>query len=248
MAKEKLRLDSLLKEKGLVQSRSKGQAIIMAGSVAVDGNIITKPGHFVSPSQRIEIKEDPCPFVSRGGLKLQKALERFQVSVSQRVCLDVGASTGGFTHCLLQHGAKLVYAIDVGYGQLDWNLRNRVDIVNLERTNIRHVSQDIFHEIPDLATIDTSFISLKIVVPKVQELIQEKGDIIALIKPQFEAGREKVGKGGVIRDPTVHKEVLADLELFFTRELGLEYCGVVSSPITGAKGNREFLVHLKKLF
>ena len=248
MAKEKLRLDVLLKERGLVSSRARGQALIMAGSVLVDGSVVTKSGFFVSPGQRIEIKADLCPYVSRGGLKLQKALEYFDVSVKSRICMDVGASTGGFTDCLLKYGARLVYSIDVGYGQLDWRLRNRDDIINLEKTNIRNVTRDIFKEIPCFASIDVSFISLKIVVPKVKELIKDGGDIIALIKPQFEAGRKQVGKGGIIRDPRIHDEVLADLERFFSRDIGVRSVGIIPSPVKGAKGNKEFLIHLKKAF
>ena len=245
MAKEKLRLDVMLKEKGLVSSRARGQALIMAGSVQVDGVTVTKSGFPVSRTQQIAIIENSCPFVGRGGLKLQRALEAFGVSAASRVCLDVGASTGGFTDCLLQNGAKLVYALDVGYGQLDWTLRQRPDVINIERTNIRHVSQDLFAEIPDLATVDTSFISLKIVIPKVKQLIRQDGEIIALIKPQFEAGREKVGKGGIVRDPEIHREVIRDLEHFFNSRCGMKSMGVIDSPISGAKGNREFLIHLK---
>ncbi len=246
MAKEKLRLDVLMKMKGLVSSRAKGQALIMAGRVLVDGNVVTKSGHPVLPDQQIEIKQDLCPFVGRGGLKLQKALEFFDLDVISRACIDVGASTGGFTDCLLQHGARLVYAIDVGYGQLDWRLRNRPDIINIEKTNIRHVTKDIFKEVPDLATVDTSFISLRIVIPKVKDLLRDKADIIALIKPQFEAGRKRVGKGGIIRDPSVHEDILRELEQFFTEIVGLACQGIIPSPIEGAKGNKEFLIHLKK--
>ncbi len=246
MAKEKVRLDVLLKEKGLVPSRARARALIMAGSVLVDGNAVTKSGFAVCPSQQLEVKADACPFVSRGGLKLQKALDHFGISLKSRVCMDVGASTGGFTQCLLKYGARLVYAVDVGYGQLDWHLRNRPDIVNLERTNIRYVTRDIFGEVPGFASVDTSFISLKLVIPKVAELITGRGEIIALIKPQFEAGRKRVGKGGIVRDPSVHDDVLADLRQFFSRQLGLEIRGMVPSPVLGARGNREFLVYLKK--
>ena len=246
MAKEKVRLDVLIKEKGLAPSRARAQAMIMAGSVLVDGDAVTKSGFHVSRGQQLEIKSDPCPFVSRGGLKLQKALDYFGISLKSRVCMDVGASTGGFTQCLLKYGASLVYAIDVGYGQLDWQLRNRPDIVNLEKTNIRYVTRDIFGEIPDFASVDTSFISLKIVIPKVSELITYRGEIIALVKPQFEAGRKRVGKGGIVRDPSVHDEVLADLKEFFSEELGLGFKGMVPSPVLGARGNKEFLVYLKK--
>ncbi len=235
----------MLKEKGLAPSRTKAQALIMAGCVRVDGGKVTKAGFAVSRSQKIELMKNPCPFVSRGGLKLQRALEEFHVKAAGRICLDVGASTGGFTDCLLQHGARLVYAVDVGYGQLDWTLRNRSDVINMEKTNIRYVSRDHFEKIPDLATVDVSFISLKIIVPKLKQLILPKGEIIALIKPQFEAGPEKVGKGGIIRDPAIHKEIISELKEDFTSSCGLKCLGVTESPVTGAKGNREFLIHLK---
>ncbi len=246
MAKKKLRLDVLVKEKGLAQSRSRAQALIMAGSVLVDGKPVTKAGYQVTREQKILVKADRCPFVSRGGLKLNKALNHFRICVKSRICLDAGASTGGFTHCLLKHGARLVYAIDVGYGQLDWSLRTRPEVINMEKTNIRHVSSGSLDPVPDLAVIDTSFISLRIVVPAVLQLIKPRAEIIALVKPQFEAGREKVGKGGIIKDPEVHAEVLTDLELFFARHPGLQVQGIIASPVLGAKGNREFLMYMQR--
>ncbi|RUM87746.1 MAG: TlyA family rRNA (cytidine-2'-O)-methyltransferase, partial [Thermodesulfatator sp.] len=223
-------------------------ALIMSGAVLVNGRSITKVGHLVKPDEDIILKDKGCPYVSRAGLKLEAALRHFNVCVKNKICLDVGASTGGFTDCLLRQGARLVYAVDVGYGQLDWKLRNRPDVVNLEKTNIKNLSRNVFQHIPDLATIDTSFISLKKVIPKVIKLLDHRADLIALIKPQFEAGRKKVGKGGVIRDTAVHEEVLSDLKDFFTEEAGLLCEGIIQSPIFGAKGNREFLVHLKKQF
>ena len=246
MAKKKQRLDILLKEKGIVPTRSRAQALIMAKAVLVNGKPVTKAGHLVNPDDEIILKDRGCPYVSRAGLKLEKALRHFDIEVKDRVCIDVGASTGGFTHCLLKHGAKLVYAVDVGYGQLDWRLRNRKDVINLERTNIRYLDPRLIAEEPDIATIDTSFISLKIVVPSVLGLLKGEGEIIALIKPQFEAGRKKVGKGGIVRDSKVHEEVIGELASFFEKELSLEVKGVIPSPILGAKGNREFLIHLVK--
>jgi len=235
-----------MKQRGLAPSRSKAQALIMAGVVLVDGRTVTKAGHPVSHEDEITLRPDPCPYVSRGGLKLEAALDRFTVDVSGRICLDVGASTGGFTDCLLKRGARLVYAVDVGYGQLDWGLRNREDVVVLEKTNIRTMDAGILDPVPDLAVVDTSFISLRLVIPRVMELIRPRGDIIALIKPQFEAGPGKVGKGGIIRDAKVHDQVLKDLCSFFANRPGLAASGIIPSPILGAKGNREFLVHLEK--
>jgi len=236
----------MLKQRGLAPSRTRAQALIMAGMVLVDGRPVAKAGHPVSPEAEITLKSDPCPYVSRGGLKLEAALDRFAVDARGRICMDVGASTGGFTDCLLKRGARLVYAIDVGYGQLDWGLRNRQEVIALEKTNIRTMNSSSLDPVPDLAVVDTSFISLRLVIPRVIELIQPRGDIIALIKPQFEAGPKNVGKGGIIRDPKVHDQVLKDLANFFTVELGLSASGIIPSPILGAKGNREFLIHLEK--
>ena len=236
----------MLKQRGLAPSRTRAQALIMAGMVLVDGRPVAKAGHPVSPEAEITLKSDPCPYVSRGGLKLEAALDRFAVDARGRICMDVGASTGGFTDCLLKRGARLVYAIDVGYGQLDWGLRNRQEVIALEKTNIRTMNSSSLDPVPDLAVVDTSFISLRLVIPRVIELIQPRGDIIALIKPQFEAGPKNVGKGGIIRDPKVHDRVLKDLANFFTVELGLSASGIIPSPILGAKGNREFLIHLEK--
>ncbi len=246
MAKKKQRLDLILKEKGIVPTRSKAQALIMAGAVWVNGKPVTKAGHLVNLDDEIILKDKGCPYVSRAGLKLEKALRHFEIKVREKICLDVGASTGGFTHCLLKHGAKLVYAVDVGYGQLDWRLRNRKDVINIERTNIRYLDPRLITEEPDIATIDTSFISLKIVVPSVVRLIKDNAEIVALIKPQFEAGREKIGKGGIIRDSRVHDQVIDELVTFFKKELSLNVKGLISSPILGAKGNKEFLIHLVK--
>ncbi len=245
-AKVLLRLDQLLVQKGLAQSRAKAQALVLAGKVLVNGHSALKPGHRYPQDSNIALTGTDCPYVSRGGLKLSHALSHFDICVKGLVCMDVGASTGGFTHCLLLNGAKLVYAIDVGYGQLDWGLRNDPRVVVLERTNIRYLDPSKVEILVDLVTIDTSFISLKLVIPCVLRYLGNRGQIIALIKPQFEVGRDKVGKGGIVRDPRLHKEVISDLETFFTQEIGLTFTGVVPSPILGAKGNREFLVHLTR--
>ncbi len=247
MAKKKQRLDIALKQKGLAESRAKAQAMIMAGAVSVNGKAVSKAGHLVCQDDEIILKGKVCPFVSRGGLKLEAALKHFEIDVDSRVCMDVGASTGGFTDCLLQNGARLVYAVDVGYGQLDWSLRNRNDVKNLEKTNIRHVERDIFDPAPEIATVDVSFISLKTVIPAVLPLMSGSYfQIVALIKPQFEAGPKRVGKGGIVRSEKVRREVVEDLTKFFSKELGLHVHGVIDSPISGAKGNREYLVYLTK--
>ncbi len=247
MAKKKQRLDIVLKQRGLVESRAKAQAMIMAGVVCVNGKAVSKAGHLVCQDDEIILKGKVCPFVSRGGIKLDAALKHFEIDVDSRVCMDVGASTGGFTDCLLQNGARLVYAVDVGYGQLDWSLRNRKDVINLEKTNIRHVERDLFDPAPEIATVDVSFISLKTVIPAVLPLMsRDYFQIVALIKPQFEAGPKRVGKGGIVRSEEVRREVVEDLTDFFSKELGLHVHGLIESPISGAKGNREYLVYLTK--
>lgn len=235
----KKRLDVLLVERGLVESRERAQALILAGKVLVEGEVISKPGTFISPEAKVEIKES-LPYVSRGGLKLEFALRAFGVDPRGKVAIDVGASTGGFTDCLLQHGAVRVYAVDVGYGQLAWKLRQDPRVVVLERTNIRYLES--LPEPVDLATIDVSFISLKLVLPPVLKLMKPRAEILALIKPQFEAGREKVGKGGVVRDPRVHKEVLESL-VEYAKGLGLSTLGLVPSPLLGPAGNVEFFAY-----
>jgi len=239
----KQRLDVLLVEKGLVESREKAKGIILSGAVYVGGRRVDKAGTLVSPQDEIHIEGDPIPFVSRGGLKLQKALDLFKPPVKDRVYMDVGASTGGFTDCLLQHGARKVYSIDVGYGQLAWSLRHDNRVVVMERTNIRNVTKDDFEELPQGAVIDVSFISLKLVLPVVKEVLLPDSHIIALIKPQFEAGREKVGKKGVVRSAETHKEVLQDI-LLACHKFGFVIKNLSFSPVKGPKGNIEFLVHL----
>ncbi|NIA08520.1 MAG: TlyA family rRNA (cytidine-2'-O)-methyltransferase [Nitrospiraceae bacterium] len=244
MAKKILRLDLLLLKKGLVTSRSQAQALIGAGKVLVEGQVSDKAGHGFSVDAQVELKGPPHPYVGRGGLKLAHALEYFALDVQGLVCMDVGASTGGFTDCLLQKGAAKVYAVDVGYGQLDWRLRNDKRVIPIERTNIRYLPPGLLDSLLDLITIDTSFISLRLVVPSVIPYLSRKGRIIALVKPQFEVGRGKVGKGGIVRLPELHHQVLNTLKDFFCNKLGLTVSGITPSPILGAKGNKEFLMLL----
>ncbi len=246
VAKKKSRLDRLLVERGLAETRNKAQALIGAGQIRVDGKLVDKAGQNVPIHAELEILTPGISFVGRGGVKLEHGLDYFGIDVGGLVCMDVGASTGGFTDCLLQRGAKRVYAVDVGYGQLDWRLRNDPRVVVMERTNIRSLPPNSLPEKIKLVTIDTSFISLKIVVPAAILHMAETGMIIALIKPQFEVGKGLVGKGGIVRDPAMHKRVIEDLEAFFRDKVGLVVCGVTPSPIYGAKGNKEFLIYLKR--
>ena len=232
-------------EKGLVSSREKAQALIMIGGVKVNGQVMRKPGQKIREDALIEILQPPCPYVSRGGIKLEGAIKGFGINVEGKVCLDVGASTGGFTDCLLQHGAKRVYAVDVGWGQLHWKLRNDPRVICLEKKNIRYLPKEEIPEEVDLVTIDTSFISLKLVIPAVLKFLKEKAEILALIKPQFEVGKGEVGKGGVVRDPEKHKRVIEEIRIF-SQNLGLHPIGVIESPILGPKGNKEFFIYLIK--
>ena len=241
--KTKKRLDVLLTERMFAESRAKAQAIIMAGQVYVNGQKADKPGISYEDTVDITVRGDTCPYVSRGGLKLQKALRDFGVDPTGFVCSDSGASTGGFTDCLLQQGASKVFAIDVGYGQLDWKIRSDPRVVVMERTNIRYVTPEQLGEPLDLSVIDVSFISLKIVLPAIKALLKPTGQVLCLIKPQFEAGREKVGKKGVVRDPETHKEVL-DTFVSLAKELNMNILGLTFSPVKGPEGNIEFLGHL----
>ena len=243
--KDKQRLDVLLTERGLAESRAKAQALIMAGEVYVDRQKVDKCGTAVSAEAQIEVRGSACPYVSRGGLKLEKALRDFGVDPSGCVCSDSGASTGGFTDCLLQKGAAKVFAIDVGYGQLAWKLRSDPRVVTMDRTNIRYVTPEDVGEALDLSVVDVSFISLRTVLPAIKALLKPDGQIVCLIKPQFEAGREKVGKKGVVRDPKIHEEVLNGF-LALTEELELTLLHLTYSPVTGPEGNIEFLGHLSK--
>lgn len=241
---EKQRLDKLMAERGLTPSREKAQALIMAGQVVVGDHAVHKAGQQVAVDAEIRIKGEVLPYVSRGGLKLSKALETFGVDVTGLVVLDVGASTGGFTDCLLQNGALRVFAVDVGYGQLAWKLQQDPRVVSMEKTNIRNLTPEELDEQPELAVIDASFISLTKVLPATMQLVKPGGRIIALIKPQFEVGRGEVGKGGIVRDPSAHERVVENIR-HAARELGLTVAGVCESPITGADGNREFLIMLE---
>ena len=241
--KIKKRLDVLLVERLYADTRSKAQAIIMSGNVYVNGQKADKAGTSFEETVDIEVRGAVCPYVSRGGLKLEKALRDFGVDVSGFVCSDSGASTGGFTDCLLQQGAKKVFAIDVGYGQLDWKIRSDERVVVMERTNIRYVTPEDLGEPLDLSVIDVSFIGLEIVLPTIKTLLKPTGQVLCLIKPQFEAGKENVGKKGVVRDPKIHQMVL-DNFVSLVDGLGFKILGLTFSPVKGPEGNIEFLGHL----
>lgn len=242
---KKIRLDVLLVERGFQESRQKAQAVIMAGSVFVSGQRVDKPGTAVPEDAPIEVRGNVLRYVSRGGLKLEKAMQMWPISLDGKICADIGASTGGFTDCMLQNGAKKVYAVDVGYGQLDWKLRNDPRVVCLERTNARYLSHEEVPDELDFASIDVSFISLKLIFPALYGLLRDGGEIACLIKPQFEAGREKVGKKGVVRDPAVHLEVLEHF-LEHAKENNFTVLGITYSPIRGPEGNIEYLGYLRK--
>jgi len=239
----KLRLDRLLVEIGLVPTRQKAQALIGAGLVRVNGITVDKAGTQVASESSIEISGSASPYVSRGGLKLAAALDFFEVAPRDMVCADIGSSTGGFTDCLLKYGARKVFAIDVGYGQLAWKLRQDERVVVMERCNARYLTLEDLDEPIDLAVVDASFISLKLLIQPLLALFRQQPKVIALIKPQFEVGRGKVGKGGVVRDPALHQEVI-DGTIRFCESLSLACQGVIPSPILGPKGNREFLIYL----
>ncbi len=241
---KKQRLDQLVYELGFTESRERAKTTIMSGSVFVNGQRVDKPGTAVDPEAKIELRGETLPFVSRGGFKLDKALKVFPVDPAGKICLDCGASTGGFTDVLLQHGAKKVYAVDVGYGQLAWKLRTDERVVNLERTNLRYVTSEQIPEPVELAVMDVSFISIRLVIPAVKALLCPGADFICLIKPQFEAGREEVGKKGVVRDSAVHERVIREI-LDFAPEAGLAVEGLDYSPIKGPEGNIEYLCYLK---
>lgn len=241
----KERLDVLLVKQNLAPSREKAKAMIMAGSVLVDGQREDKAGSMFPDTVKLTIKGHTLPYVSRGGLKLEKAMTHFDLSLDGKVCMDVGASTGGFTDCMLQNGAVKVYSVDVGHGQLDWKLRNDPRVVCMERTNIRYVTPEDLEEKAEFVSIDVSFISLTKVLPPVRELMEDGAEIVCLIKPQFEAGREKVGKKGVVRDPAVHREVIGKV-VDFARSLSFGVLHLEFSPIKGPEGNIEYLLHLRK--
>jgi len=242
----KERLDVLLVKKGLAPSREKAKAVIMAGSVYVDGQKEDKAGSvFDEESAQIEVRGHALPYVSRGGLKLEKALKVFPITLTDKICMDIGASTGGFTDCMLQNGAAKVYSVDVGYGQLDWKLRQDDRVVCMEKTNFRYMTPEDIPDVLDFASIDVSFISLDKILTPAYALLKEQGEMVALIKPQFEAGREKVGKKGVVRDPKVHEEVISRI-VRHADEVSFEVLDLSYSPIRGPEGNIEYLIHLRK--
>lgn len=244
---KKIRVDQLLVNRGLLESREKAKTTIMAGHVFSNGQRIDKPGTKVDDEIPLEVKGNPIPYVGRGGLKLEKALDYFKINLNGRTMIDVGASTGGFTDCGLQNGIKRSYAVDVGYNQLAWKLRNDSRVVVMERTNFRHMTPDqLKYEAPSFAAVDVSFISLKLILPPLYEVLTDNSDALILIKPQFEAGKEQVGKKGIVRDRNVHEEVIEKI-LTFAQSVGFQIAGLTYSPITGGDGNIEFLGWLKKL-
>jgi 23S rRNA (cytidine1920-2'-O)/16S rRNA (cytidine1409-2'-O)-methyltransferase len=241
---DKRRLDLEILKRNLAPSRQRAQALIMSGNVLVNQQPFDKPGTLVTDDDEILIRGEDIPYVSRGGLKLEAGLQTFNIPVADRVCLDVGASTGGFTDCMLQHGARKVYAVDVGYGQLAWKVRQDSRVVVIERTNIRHMPFETIGECVDLVTVDVSFISLRLVLPAILQFTTLDTVILTLIKPQFEVGKGRVGKGGVVRNPVHHQQVIDELTTFFHR-MSLSVDAVIPSPIRGPKGNKEFIACLR---
>ena len=239
------RIDVVLTEKGFFSSREKAKAAIMAGTVYLAGNRVDKPGTPVSYESEFSLKEDACPYVSRGGLKLEKAVNEFEIDLNEAICLDIGASTGGFTDFMLKSGASTVYAVDVGYGQLDWKLRNDSRVVNMEKVNIRHLDKPELKNKFDFISIDVSFISLKLVFPVAAELLNETGKLVCLVKPQFEAGREEVGKNGIVKDKKTHKKVVVNV-IEYGNLNKLYSHKLTYSPVTGAKGNIEYFILFDK--
>ena len=242
---KKVRLDILLVEKGFLESRQKAQTTIMSGLVYVNNQKVDKPGTPVAEDAAIEVRGNALKYVSRGGLKLEKAMATWPIDLKGTICMDVGASTGGFTDCMLQNGALKVYAVDVGYGQLAWSLRSDERVVCLERTNARYLNHEIIPDEPDFSSVDVSFISLKLILPAIAAVLKDNGRVVCLIKPQFEAGKEKVGKKGVVRDPAVHLEVLEHF-LGHAKESGFTVVDMTYSPIRGPEGNIEYLGFLEK--
>lgn len=245
MAEEKTRLDVAVFEQGFCDSRAKAGALIMAGQVYVNGQKATKSGLTVKSEDKIEVRGEKLPFVSRGGLKLDKAIKSFNIDLNGLVCMDIGASTGGFTDCMLQNGATKVYSVDVGYGQLAWKLRTDERVINMERTNFRYVTREQITDGIDFASVDVSFISLKKILPVLKNLLNDECCAVCLIKPQFEAGRDKVGKKGVVRELSTHKEVVKDI-LDFTYSEGFSVLGLDFSPVKGPEGNIEYLMYIRK--
>lgn len=241
----KTRLDAKLVQLGLAPGRDKAKAIIMAGIVYVNGQKADKAGTEVTEKDKIELHGEPLRYVSRGGLKLEKAFASFPIQIQGAICMDIGASTGGFTDCMLQNGAQKVYAIDVGYGQLAWKLRTDTRVINLERTNFRHVTREQVTEQVNFASVDVSFISLTLILPVAHSLLSEDGEMVCLIKPQFEAGKGMVGKRGVVKDPRIHRDTIVKV-IDFSVESGFSVLGLTFSPVKGPEGNIEYLIHLKK--
>ena len=241
----KTRLDSAVFELGISESREKAKALIMAGQIYVNGIKTIKPGVAVNSTDKIELKGNTLPYVSRGGLKLEKAVKAFSITLDKKTCMDIGASTGGFTDCMLQNGAVKVYSIDVGYGQLAWKLRSDSRVVNLERTNFRYVTHEQIPEDIDFASIDVSFISLKLIFPALMPLLKKKGECVCLVKPQFEAGKEKVGKKGVVREKSTHIEVIENV-IRYASNNGFSVLNLDFSPVKGPEGNIEYLLYIKK--
>lgn len=242
---EKKRLDVMLFERGLAASREKARSLIMSGKVYVENQKSDKPGTTYKDDANIEVRDTGLGFVSRGGLKLDKAIKVFGIDLSGAVAMDIGASTGGFTDCMLQNGARLVYSVDVGYGQLDWKLRNDSRVINMERTNIRYIDKDAIKEQLDFVSVDVSFISLCLILPVAKALMKEGAKAVCLIKPQFEAGKGKVGKNGVVRDPKIHVEIIEKIKSYVL-ENGFTILGLDYSPVKGPKGNIEYLIYLEK--
>lgn len=243
--KQNERLDQAVFNRGLAESREKAKAYIMAGVVFVNDQKVDKPGTLVKKIDNIDVRANPLKYVSRGGLKLEKAMEVFELKLDGMICADIGASTGGFTDCMLQNGAKKVYAIDVGYGQLAWKLRTDSRVVNLERTNFRYITQNEIPDMLDFASVDVSFISLSLIIPALVPLLKENARAVCLIKPQFEAGKEKVGKKGVVRDPSVHREVIEKI-VNVMKINGMSVLGLDFSPVKGPEGNIEYLIYIQK--
>ena len=240
------RLDLFLVGMGIVKSRQRAVSLIMSGNVYITGEKIDKPGRLIKNKQIIRIKKNDNPWVSRGGLKLAKAIENFKINIADKVCADLGCSTGGFSDVLLKKGAKKIFAIDVGYGQFDWRLRNSKNIILLERTNAKFVNSKVITELVDLLVCDVSFISLKKVILPFKSLLKEKFEIVALIKPQFEASKELVGKKGIIKNEKTHKDICVNINSWFVENFSPDFIEIIESPILGQKGNKEFLIYLKK--
>lgn len=242
----KKRIDVLLVEKGFFTSREKAKRSIMAGLVFVEQEKVMKPGELVDSTKTITVKGQECPYVSRGGYKLEKALNEFNIDLKDKIVLDIGASTGGFTDCALQHGAKLVYALDVGYNQLDWKMRSHKQVITIERCNFRYATPDLFTKgTPEFACIDVSFISLRLILPVLKIILIDNGEVVALIKPQFEAGKDEVGNKGIVRNKKIHIKVIKEI-IEFSESIGYSVLALTYSPIKGTEGNIEFLIHLKK--